>query len=157
MPEFPHLPLPQHVERRNYTGQSSPRKKPQRSIYNLANRSTHVSNLNGSVSNLENAWNSNLQEISETPIGEFIDPRVVPIFLRIDIKSLDVEALKGFGIEIISQEEEGLIIGASVDAFEKLRLRIERFGNELDKGTAYLWEVDNGVSLEKRIYFIART
>lgn len=149
MPEFPHLPLPQHVERRNYTGQSSPRKKSQRSIYNLENRSIHASNLNGSVSNLESAWSSNLQEISETPIGEFIDPRVVPIFLRIDIKSLDVEALKGFGIEIISQEEEGLIIGASVDAFEKLRLRIERFGNELDKGTAYLWEVDNGLAWKR--------
>jgi hypothetical protein len=149
MPDFPHLPLPQHVERRNYKGKSSPRKRPLRSIENLQNRSTHASNLNGSVSILASEWNSNLEGINDTPIGEHIDPRVVPIFLKVDIKSFDIEALKGFGIEIISQEDEGLIIGASVDAFEKLKLRIERFSNDLNVSTAYLWEINNGLGWKR--------
>jgi hypothetical protein len=154
MPEFPHLPLPQNIERRNYLGSSSPRKKPRRSLENLGDRNAHARNLNGSISNLETTWSNEFENIINTPLSEFIDPRVIPIFLRIDINSLDVEALKGFGIEIISQEEEGTIIGASVDAFEKLKLRIERFENNIDVGTAYLWEIDNGLGW-KREYILS--
>ncbi|MBL7694839.1 MAG: S8 family peptidase [Ferruginibacter sp.] len=95
------------------------------------------------------AWKTEYESLTDAPLQEYIDPRVIPIFLRIDIKSLDVDALKGFGIEIISQEDDGLIIGASLDAFEKLKLKIDRFDKGLDKGTAYLWEIDNGVAWKR--------
>lgn len=150
MPDFPHLPLPQNVERRNYTGKPTPRKKPLRSKNNLENRVGHGAALRNSIQNLNATWTEELGKISDTPIRPFIDERVIPIFLQIDTNSLPVEALRGFGIEIISQEADGYIIGASMDGFNKLQAKISRFETEQNANTAYLWEIDNGIGWKRK-------
>ena len=151
MPDFPHLPLPQNVERKNYTGQRRPRKKPQRSQNNLDNRIVHSANLQSGVEDLEKAWMDKLETIKATPLREHIDERVVPILLQIDNISFIVDALRGYGIEIISQEEEGYIIGASVDAFNKLKIKIDRFAKDDNVSTAYLWEIDHGLAWKREL------
>ncbi len=155
MPDFPHLPLPQNVERKNYLGQRNPRKRPQRSFHNLDNRVEHSNTLYTSVANLEKAWTDELETIKDTPLREHIDEKIIPILLKIDNISLIVDALRGFGIEIISQEDEGYIIGASIDAFNKLRLKIDRFANEDNVSTAYLWEIDHGLAWKREMILSA--
>lgn len=104
MADFPHLPLPQNVERRNYLGPKTPRKRPQRSQYNLDNRDLHVGDLNSRIANLETTWINEYHKLTDTSLQEYIDPKIIPIFLKVDVNSLNVDALRGFGIEIISQE-----------------------------------------------------
>lgn len=154
MPDFPHLPLPQRVERRNYTGKQVPRKPLLRTIQNLKNKPRHSNNLRASVINLSAAWFEEYQKLAETPLEQFIDPRIIPIFLQVDIKTMNLDALRGFGIEIISQEEDGFIIGASVDSFNKLQDKINGFESGAAVGTAYLWEIDNGTGW-KRNYILS--
>lgn len=151
MPDFPHLPLPQNVDRKNYLGQRNPRKKPQISLKNLDNRTEHSTYLYQSVQNLEKTWNDELETIEGTPLRKHIDSKIIPILLKIDNISLIVDALRGFGIEIISQEEEGYIIGASVDAFNKLKIKIDRFAHSDNISTAYLWEIDHGLAWKREL------
>jgi len=146
---LPHLPLPQRVERKNYKGPRTPREKPQRSQNNLDDRTTHARVLESSIAGIETAWILENNKIQNTAIADFIDPTTIPIFLRIDTVSLDIELLKGFGIEIISQEEDGYIIGASVDAFDKLKNKIQSFQQDANVSTAYLWEIDNGIGWKR--------
>lgn len=151
MPTLPHLPLPQKIERKNYHGNPSPRKKSPQTLRNLENRHLHKRNLESSIQNLEGSWQASLHQIAGTPLKASIDKKIIPILLKIDANCFTADQLRGFGIEIIAEEDEGLIIGASTDAFNKLRAKIDRFGNDTDKGTAYLWEIDNGVGWKRNM------
>ncbi|WP_235021617.1 S8 family peptidase [Chitinophaga eiseniae] len=100
------------------------------------------------------AWATSLQDIAGLPIEADIDQRIIPILLKIDSAGLLVDQLRGFGIEVISEEDEGWIIGASVDAFNKLLAKINRFDSATNQGTAYLWEIDSGIGW-KREYVLS--
>jgi len=151
MPTLPHLPLPQKAERKNYLGNASPRKRSARTLQNLENRPLHTRTLQSSIQRLEAAWQASVDQILGTPLAASIDRRIIPILLKIDANSFTADQLRGFGIEIIAEEDEGLIIGASIDAFNKLLTKIGRFEDGTDKGTAYLWEIDDGIGWKRHM------
>ncbi|MFX8844731.1 hypothetical protein ABTM93_20045, partial [Acinetobacter baumannii] len=69
------------------------------------------------------------------------------VFLQIDAKDLDVESLKGFGVEIIAEEEDGFIIGASSIDFISLKDKINQFLKEKGKSknqASKLWSIIEG-------------
>jgi hypothetical protein len=151
MSTLPHLPLPQKTERKNYHGRLAPRRKSAQTLQNLENRQSHKRNLESSIQHLETVWQTSLNQLSGTPLEISIDKNIIPIFLKIDINNFTPDQLRGFGIEIIAEEDDGMIIGASIDAFNKLKTKIDRFANLTDKGTAYLWEIDNGIGWKRNM------
>ncbi|OGI73957.1 hypothetical protein A3D42_00635 [Candidatus Nomurabacteria bacterium RIFCSPHIGHO2_02_FULL_41_18] len=76
------------------------------------------------------------------------NPNVMPVFLQIDANKFDIESLKSFGIEVIAEEENGFIIGASGDDFRSLREKIKKFiaqeGKYKNKASQF-WEINDGI------------
>ncbi len=75
---------------------------------------------------------------------------MIPVFLQIDTSEFNVESLQSsFGIEIIAEEENGFIIGASKDNFKSLREKIEIFlkneaGKKFQNKASQLWSINDG-------------
>ena len=117
-------------------------------VANLGNRQQHGDNLLAKVDHLNGYWADNLKARSVANLPELPDPNVIPVFLQIDAQDFDIESLKGFGIEIIAEEEDGFIIGASVDGCQSLRDKIDKFikqeGQSKNKA-AQLWQINDGV------------
>jgi len=144
MERFPHLKFLQKVKgkpRLHGGGNSSPR-----SEENKTNKQRHFGYLSNQTNQIKIAWqdeNNRRAELNLAPL----DKDVIPIFLKInpDIITYDFD-LKPFGIEVISEEEEGYIIGASLDAFNSLEEKIRRFLNEEHGGAkiADFWEIIEG-------------
>jgi len=125
MERFPHLKFLQKVKgkpRLHGGGNSSPR-----SEENKTNKQRHFGYLSNQTNQIKIAWqdeNNRRAELNLAPL----DKDVIPIFLKInpDIITYDFD-LKPFGIEVISEEEEGYIIGASLDAFNSLEEKNKTF------------------------------
>ena len=152
MPDFPHLPLNRRVE-----GRHRPRRlaiehtvNPRTQEY-LDNRETHGSNLLSRINQLEETWQEKQRKKELENLPSIVDPEVVPVFLQLDPDEFDIESLKSFGIEIISEEEDGYIIGASIDNFRSLKEKIHLFlrneprRNHRDKA-AQLWQIEDGLN-----------
>lgn len=115
---------------------------------NIADRQGHGNGLLGKVDQLSRYWENNLKNRSELKLPELPDSGVVPVFLQVDTQEFNVESLKNLGIEIIAEEENGFIIGASADTFQSLREKIQKFINQegLFKNKAsQLWQINDGV------------
>lgn len=147
MAQFPHLAFPKRVDglhkpRRGRSGELDPETQAR-----LSDRQGHGSTLLRNVDALSQDWRNNIAARVAENLPALPNPGVVPIFLQIDAKKFDVESLKGFGIEIIAEEEGGFIIGAATDDFQSLRAKIEKFmaaeGNYKNKA-AELWSIDEG-------------
>lgn len=144
MAEFPHLPL-KAVLNGNYKFKGfAGAKKSARSLENLKNPSIHGTRLGKSVNAVENLRKDILDWREEQGLPDLPDKMVTPVLLEVDPNVFDIEALKGFGIEIIAEEENGYIIGASVDQFKSLREKIEQFIKQENIGTALLWDIADG-------------
>ena len=68
--------------------------------------------------------------------------------MQIDPNTVDPDKLKGYGIELIAELEEGYIIGASVDLeLSELQTKIEKFIAEENKSGAVagIWEIIDGI------------
>lgn len=128
MANFPHLKL---ISRLSGTpkSKSGRRKYDDRTLENLKHKNQHGQNLRANVTSISDAWNSELDARKEKGLPELPNPKIIPIYLQIDPNLLNPEFLKGFGIEIISEEEEGFIIGASIDGFRSLSKKINEFVN----------------------------
>jgi len=142
MEKFPHLKLAEKI-----TG--SPRlfgggDKSQRSKDNIENRRNHGNYLNLQTNKLKQIWDENIIKRKESGLPD-LDSDVIPVFLKIDPLSFDVEtAFSGFNINVISENEDGYIIGTSFDGLRGLREKINRFleekGRDKDQASQ-LWEI----------------
>jgi hypothetical protein len=142
MEKFPHLKFLQKVTgkpRLHGGGKPNPQ-----SAQNKDNREGHFGYLSGKTSQIKSEWQN---EINQREDLAPLDADVIPIFLKInpDLIGYDFD-LKQFGIEVISQEEEGFIIGASLDGFASLNEKIQNFLNEEHGGgkIADFWEIIEG-------------
>ena len=99
---------------------------------NLQNRSHHSVVLGNDANLIHNAWFTHTKSREEKGLA-YLDPTIQPIFLEINPDLLDsnLEAdLLSFGIEIISQENDGFILGASLDNLKSLKQKIEGFATK---------------------------
>nr|WP_294928993.1 S8 family peptidase [uncultured Flavobacterium sp.] len=144
MERFPHLKFLQKVTGKpRLHGGGAPNEQ---SLRNKENRSGHFGYLSGRTTKLKTDWQNQINKREELQLAP-LDADVIPIFLKInpDIIGYDFD-LKQFGIEVISQEEEGFIIGASLDGFNSLNEKIQKFLDDERGGAkiADFWEIVEG-------------
>lgn len=144
MERFPHLKFLQKVTgkpRLHGGGNPNPR-----SEENKNNKQSHFGYLSTQTTQIKTSWQGEINRRAELNLAP-LDKDIIPIFLKInpDIITYDFD-LKQFGIEVISEEVEGYIIGASLDAFTSLDEKIRRFLSEEHGGAkiADFWEIIDG-------------
>jgi len=145
MDRFPHLKFLQKITgkpRLHGGGVPNPQ-----SIQNKENKQGHFGYLSGRTSQIKTNWDNEFSQREEKDLAP-LDSDVIPIFLKInpDLINYDFD-LKQFGIEIISQEDDGYIVGASLDSFTSLNEKINKFVNEEHGGgqIAEFWEIIDGI------------
>jgi len=106
MPDFQHLNLVQVVQRKPFIGYGGGPKKGEAAKYNLEHRREHFDNLTGQINFIKENWEKENIAREENNLPELPIKNVIPLFLHIDLAK-DLESLKSFGIEIISEEEDG--------------------------------------------------
>ncbi|WP_316754579.1 S8 family peptidase [Pedobacter aquatilis] len=144
MAKFPHLPLTTILDG-NYKFKGFPGSgKAPRSLQNLENRKAHGASLSKMIEGVELFNKDILQWRAEQGLPELPDSGVIPVLLQVDPNVFDIETLKGFGMEILAEEERGFVLGASVDQFKSFKSKIEDFEKNENKGTALLWEIEQG-------------
>lgn len=145
MPDFPHLKLPFKVEGSAKTNRGGSRDENSKAITekNKTYRAEHGSYLGSSAKELIVNW----EKIREEKKSEGItlpNSNDIPIFLRVDTEVFNIDNFKLWGIELISEEENGYIIGASTDNlnafFENVNDFINEKGQRKDKA-AQIWEI----------------
>jgi hypothetical protein len=113
---------------------------------NRRNRQMHATSLLGTTSQIQLEWEDFLTKRVEQGLPE-LDKEVIPVFLQInpDILSGQFDFLD-YGIEIISEEENGFIIGASLDNLTTLEEKINGFitTTRSTAKIADLWQIING-------------
>ncbi|MGV8093218.1 MAG: S8 family peptidase [Mangrovibacterium sp.] len=144
MEQFPHLRFVQKViGKPRYFPVVSPN---ERSEQNKKNREKHGSGLFGRTSGLSQEWERDLSEREKEGLPP-LNKDVIPVFLQINPDLItNIFELENLGIEIISEEDEGFIIGASLDRLRTLNEKIRGFiGKEHGTGIiADLWEIIEG-------------
>lgn len=146
MPNFEHLRIPRKL-RGDYQSKGLGRRKLNpKTVSNLENRDAHGNHLAQQVQLVRRDWMSSYHDrtINELPPI----PNAVPLFLQIDPGDFDPDRLRVFGIEVIAEEENGFIIGASSDIdlnslLEKIEKFIKQEGKSKDTA-AKLWDIIQG-------------
>jgi len=150
MANFPHLPIHEKI-----TGAKKkkpvpiPPKENQTTINKSSNRALHGQELKNNVDILSDFWKQKKTERIEEELPNL--PDSFPLFLRIDTDNWTPDNLETLlGINVISENENGYIIGSSSDIdLNKLRKKIECFIN-LEGGhknvAAKLWEIVTGTA-----------
>lgn len=124
-------------------------KKNPRTTANLENRKGHGKQLQNSVDSVINYW-QDVKEEREEEEQEHRRPTLpdaVPLILKIDSDSFDLDGFKSYDIEVIAELEDGYIIGASAGIeLSKLQQKIEQFIKEERGGNkvAEIWEIIDG-------------
>ncbi|MGM0378049.1 MAG: S8 family peptidase, partial [Bacteroidota bacterium] len=144
MEQFPHLKFKQRISglpRFHPGGVQDPR-----TLENKENRQEHGNFLHTGTSKIKSDWEEALKQRDKTGFAQ-IDESTVPVFLQInpDIISPDFN-LESYGIEIIAEEEDGYIIGASQDKLRTLEEKIAGFITA-EHGTgkiADFWQIIDG-------------
>lgn len=150
---FPHLSLREKFSGKPKYGKFTP-KDSQRSKDNLSDRIGHSRRLQINTLQVESEWKDKVAEREREELPELPDTNVVPILLEVDPGSFDIESLVTYNIEIISEEEDGYILGASVDNFQGLLKKISDFeqekrdnsGRVKNKSQSRLWSIVDGSS-----------
>lgn len=144
MEQFPHLKFIQKITgtpKLHGNGETNPQ-----TLANKQNREGHSRFLKRSTNTLKTNWLGTIQERAELNLPP-LDSDTIPVFLQInpDILTSDFD-LEKFGIEIISEENNGFIIGASFDGLQSLEQKINDFiTSEHGSGKiADLWEIVDG-------------
>ncbi|MFD2968707.1 S8 family peptidase [Sphingobacterium bambusae] len=140
MPKFPHLPLRDTFKGR-FKFPQTPRKPNPRTQANRENKPAHAAFLEGSSAAVKEMHYEDLDRRKQIGFPE-LSYDTIPVFLQVDPVGFDIESLKGFGIEVIAEEDDGFIIGASIDGFKSLRDKIKSFESEQGAlNTAMLWDI----------------
>lgn len=147
MAEFPHLKLPFKVEGRARPFKGGGAKNPEskaRTQANKDNRQGHGQTLQSNVDTLLQKWETKKQSIIERGI-QLPNTNDIPVFLKIDTSAFDLDSLTNWGIDLISEEEGGCIIGAAVDGLESFKDKISQFIGAQGKykdTAAKIWEFE---------------
>ncbi len=149
MADFPHLKIKQSIEAKHrssfFGGNKS---KSPTTLGNLNDRSGHGENLLEQANTIIEEWEKIQKERLESSLPPL--PDAIPLFLRIDPKELKVDSLRSFGIEVISVEDDGVIIGSSMKGelqLVSLKEKIQQFLTETGRSKdqiAQLWEIEKG-------------
>jgi Subtilase family len=142
---FPHIELKFSTQ-----GTASPpnigsRKKAPTTQSNLADRWGHGNKLKGSALGIASDWQERLEERKQERQPDL--PAAVPLILQIDPTAFEAEQLRGFGIEVIAELDNGYIIGASADLqLTDLQKKIEQFIKKERGGGKIpeIWEILDG-------------
>ena len=130
MADFPHLKLPFKVEGRAKPFKGGFKRNPQAEAITNANkgenRQNHGQKLGNSANNLIEKWNE-LKEAKRADGIEFPNETDIPVFLKVDTAVFNLDSLSNWGIEVISEEKEGYIIGASIDGLESFQEKLTQF------------------------------
>lgn len=130
MADFPHLKLPFKVEGRAKPFKGGGKRNPQAEAMTNANkgknRQNHGQKLVNSANNLIEKWNE-LKEAKRAEGIEFPNETDIPVFLKVDTAVFNLDSLSNWGIEVISEEKEGYIIGASIDGLESFQEKLTQF------------------------------
>src|SRR5689334_7918623 len=111
MADFPHLKLPFKVEGTIRPSNRRPRTQTsQVTIANKANRQQHGQYLEGAASSIIQNWEE-IKAAKQQEGVELPNPNDIPVFLKVDTSSFKIDSLANWGIEVISEEENGYIIG----------------------------------------------
>jgi len=143
MEQFPHLKFVQKITGPARLPGSGPNEI---SEGHKKNRAAHTDTLKNNSTSLKNKWITRLEQRESENLAE-LNPEIIPVFLKLNPALLSGSAdLKPFGIEIISEEEDGFILGASVDGLKSLEEKIEGFlTKENGSGRiADFWEIIEG-------------
>ena len=149
MAEFPHLKIKQSIEAKYRSPYGGGKKtKSPITLGNLNDRSGHGKNLLNQTNRIIEEWENVQKERMEIGLPPL--PEAIPLFLRIDPKGLKIDSLRGFGIEVISVEDDGVIIGASIEGdlqLKGLKKKIQAFLSETGRDkdqVAKLWNIEEG-------------
>ncbi|MBG1271590.1 hypothetical protein [Nostoc sp. WHI] len=127
-------------------------KKVTQTHINLSNRQGHGSKIQELVSSLISDWKITQQQQEEDK--KLILPDSIPLILQIDPETFDLDDLRTSEIEIISELEDGYIIGASADTnLTELQKKIEKFFNE-QQGGGVIAKILNILDKNQRPEFI---
>ena len=147
MADFPHLKLPFKVEgRANPFKGGSRRNAEAEAITNTNkenNRQDHGRMLGSSANTLIEKWNE-LKEVKRAEGIELPNEIDIPVFLKVDTEVFNLDSLSNWGIDVISEEKEGYIIGASLDGLESFQEKINEFLTQEGKykdTAAKIWEL----------------
>ena len=141
---FPHLRL-RLAGQGHAATRSFPRKVSSTTSANRGDAGGHGGRLRSSVDLITTNWTAEQQ--TREAEGKPDLPDAVSFILQVDPNSFDADALKGFGIEVVADLEEGYIIGASADTdLSELRKKIENFINSERGGgkVPEIWELLEG-------------
>lgn len=143
MEQFPHLKFIQKIEGKpRFFGGG----KSLQTEENKADRIGHSSKLQRWIDKAKKGWDESFEQRDGFGLAS-INKDIKPIFLQINPDIINAEFdLESFGIEIISEEEDGFIIGASLDNFRTLEEKINGFISS-QHGTgkiAELWKIVDG-------------
>lgn len=148
MPSFEHLRLFQKLEQKHKPTGGGSSKPLQTTLDNKNNPEVHANKLRQQADTIVNDWENALTARQQAGLPTLPDADVIPLFLKIDPNVLPVDALLSFGIHVISEEEDGLIIGAAFDQFKALKGKIKKFLQQGQvKGkeqAAKLWDILQG-------------
>lgn len=140
---FPHIPL--RFLKAGIAKSGQPPRRSARSDANRGNRDGHGRGLKSSISSIVSDWQANLEARKDEGLPDL--PNAPSLLLRVDPKSFDADTLKGFGIEVVLELEDGYILGASVNAdLTQLQQKIAKFIAEEHGGgrVAEIWEILEG-------------
>jgi hypothetical protein len=145
MPDFPHLPLPQKASGVYNAPRGGGKKKiSEITSANKSNRVQHGLGLKANAEFVLNSWYSKQDERLKNNLPKLPDSKTIPVFLQVDTDLFKIDSLASFGIEIIAEEEDGYIIGASGDNFKSFKEKIDSFiknhGQSKDQA-AQLWNL----------------
>ncbi|MFN8417250.1 MAG: S8 family peptidase [Cytophagaceae bacterium] len=154
MASFPHLKLPFKVDGSYNSKGGGNKKKNPLTEQNKADRFNHGQKLETSIQDLRQKW----QTIKDQHIQDGIplpNEKDIPIFMQIDDQAFsDIDSFRHWGVEVISEEENGFIIGASIDELESFQKNVAEFlaekGRYKDKASQ-IWDIitDDNIRIQQ--------
>lgn len=145
MEQFPHLNFTQKVSGKPRLFGGGGRNDTTES--NKANRQGHSDTLIAKTSQVKSNWREIFDDRESLGLAK-LDAEIVPVFIQInpDLLNNPEFDLHAFGIEIISEENDGFIVGASFDSLRALEEKINGFVDNVH-GTAKIadfWNIIEG-------------
>lgn len=145
MDKFPHLKFSENlIGKARFSGGGNHHPI---SLRNKNNRKEYSQTLLGKTNQLNSEWQNHISERENQNLAP-LDVNIEPIFLKINPSLLEDLGfdLESFQIEIISQEDDGFIIGASLDNLKSLEEKILLFSENKRGGglIADFWEIIDG-------------
>jgi len=144
MPQFPHLIFRSTIVgeyKGTGGGQLTARSKQNKG----EGRVLHASSLREKLSILRQNWLMNLDQRLEQGKLDLTTKEIIPLFLQIDPNNLSPDFLFSLGIEVISEEEDGFIIGAALADLSALEEKVNLFAKkEGAEKIAELLEIEVG-------------